>query len=124
MLYFLSSLIVIQRPPGLYSDRTFQVANRKSFLSLLSYFFFFFFRNKCFSVDGPIAQPPDAGRSRTGGHPSGIQSYRCSQPLHWDQTLCVAALLEIKRYSGDQTLLIPSPVQPCLKISRIFPPSL
>jgi hypothetical protein len=28
ILYFLSSLIVIRRPPGLYSDRTFQVASR------------------------------------------------------------------------------------------------
>jgi hypothetical protein len=34
----------------------------------------------------------------TGGHPSGNQSYRCSQPPHWDQTLCVAALLETRRY--------------------------
>jgi hypothetical protein len=32
---YLSSLIVIRRPLGLYSDRTFQVANRKSFLRLL-----------------------------------------------------------------------------------------
>jgi hypothetical protein len=38
ILYFLSSLIVIRRPPGLYSDHTFQVANRKSFLRLLLVF--------------------------------------------------------------------------------------
>jgi uncharacterized membrane protein required for colicin V production len=35
ILYFLSSLIVIRRPSGLYSDRTFQVVNRKSFFRLL-----------------------------------------------------------------------------------------
>jgi uncharacterized membrane protein required for colicin V production len=38
ILYFLSSLIVIRRPSGLYNDRTFQVANRKSFLRLLLVF--------------------------------------------------------------------------------------
>jgi hypothetical protein len=38
ILYFLSSIIVIRRPPGLYSDRIFQVANRKSFLRLLLVF--------------------------------------------------------------------------------------
>jgi hypothetical protein len=38
ILYFLSSLNVIRRPPGLCSDRTFQVANRKSFLCLLLVF--------------------------------------------------------------------------------------
>jgi hypothetical protein len=36
--YFLGSLIVIRRPPGLYSDRTFQVANRKSFLRFVLVF--------------------------------------------------------------------------------------
>jgi hypothetical protein len=38
ILYFLSSLIVIRRALGLYSDRTFQVANRNSFLRLLLVF--------------------------------------------------------------------------------------
>jgi Na+/H+ antiporter NhaD/arsenite permease-like protein len=57
ILYFLSSLIVIRRPPGLYSDRTFQVANRKSFLCLLLVFIvlicpIFSFVISVFSVDG------------------------------------------------------------------------
>jgi hypothetical protein len=38
ILYFLSSLIVIRRPPGMYSDHTFQVANCKFYLRLLLVF--------------------------------------------------------------------------------------
>jgi hypothetical protein len=60
-LFFLSSLIVIRRPPGLYSDRSFQVANRKSFLRLLLVYivlicliFSSFFRNKCFFPWHPV----------------------------------------------------------------------
>jgi glucan phosphoethanolaminetransferase (alkaline phosphatase superfamily) len=54
ILYFLSSLIVIRKLPDLYSERIFQVANRKSFFRLLLVFIvliysiFFFFRNKAF----------------------------------------------------------------------------
>jgi hypothetical protein len=62
ILYFLSSLIVIRRPPGLYmySDCTFQVANRKSFLRLLLVFIvlicpIFSFVISVFSVDGELA---------------------------------------------------------------------
>jgi hypothetical protein len=35
---YLSSIIVIRKPRGLYSDPTFQAANRKSFLRLLLVF--------------------------------------------------------------------------------------
>jgi hypothetical protein len=60
ILYFLSSLIVIRRPPGLYSDRTFQVAYHKSFLRLLLVFIVlicpifssFSIVRSVFSVDG------------------------------------------------------------------------
>jgi hypothetical protein len=69
---------------------------------LSSHSFFFFFRIKCFSVDGEIAHRTTSWRRaigpRAGGHPSGIQSYRCSQPLYWVQTLYVATSLEIRRY--------------------------
>jgi hypothetical protein len=60
----------------------------------------FSFVIRVFSVDGELAHrhPLDVGGPRTGSHPSGIQLYRCSQPPHWDQTLCVAAPLEIRRY--------------------------
>jgi hypothetical protein len=95
-------LINLNKKACLYSDRTFQVANRKFFLRLLLVFIVliclifssFSFVLSVFSVDGnePIAQPLDAGGSRTGGHPSGIQSYRCSQSPHQDQSLCVAFL--------------------------------
>jgi hypothetical protein len=45
IFYFLSSLIIIRRPPGPYSDRTFQVVNCESFFRLLLVFI----------VDGELA---------------------------------------------------------------------
>jgi hypothetical protein len=61
--YFLSSLIVIRKSFGLYSDRSFQVANRLSFLCLLLVFIVlicpifssFSFVINVFSVDGELA---------------------------------------------------------------------
>jgi hypothetical protein len=60
IMYFLSSLIVKRRPPGLCSDRIFQVANRKSFSRLLlvcvvlicPFFSSFSFVISVFSLDG------------------------------------------------------------------------
>jgi hypothetical protein len=64
ILFFRSLLIVIRRPPVLYSDRTFQVAIRRSFLCLLLVFivlsvpFFSFssFLINVFSVDRELAR--------------------------------------------------------------------
>jgi hypothetical protein len=73
ILYFLSSLIVIRKPPGLCSDRLFQVANRKSFLRLLLVFIVlicpifssFSFVINVFSVeDGELAHRTTSWRRR------------------------------------------------------------
>jgi hypothetical protein len=94
----------------LYSDRIFQVANRKSFLRLLlvfimSHFFVFFFRNECFSVDGELAHRTTSGRRRAMywwtpfRHP--VIPLQSAAPLGSD-VVC-------SRSSGGQTLLFPSP---------------
>jgi hypothetical protein len=100
--------LVIRRPPGLYvySDRTFKVANRKSFLRLLLIFIvlicpifssFSFVIRVC--LRGRVISP--SHNLLTSESPVLVvtfRSYRCSQTPHWDQTLCVAAPLEIRRY--------------------------
>jgi hypothetical protein len=113
ILYFLSSLIVIRRPPGLYSDRTFQVANQKSFLRLLlvfnvlicPIFSSFSFVISVFSVDGELAHRTTSPRRRATywwspfNHP--VVPLQLAAPLGSD-AVCT-------RSSGDQTLLFSSP---------------
>jgi hypothetical protein len=95
ILHFLSSLIVIRRPSGLYSDRTFQVANRKSFLLLLS--------SVCIMLICPIFSSFSfvisvffCGRGISPSH--NLRHILAVSLPHWDQTLCVAAPLETRRY--------------------------
>jgi hypothetical protein len=112
-LNFLSSLIEIRRPPGSYSDRTFQLANRKSYLRLLLVFIVlicpifssFSFVIRVFYVDGWLAH-------RT-------TSWRRSAPYWWSpfrhpviplqSAVPLGSDAVYSRSSGDQTLLFPPP---------------
>jgi hypothetical protein len=123
ILYLLSSLIVIRRPPGLYSDRTltFQVANRKSFLRLLLAFIvlicpiFYSFSFVIRVVLRGRVISPSHNPLTYEGHvlvvtlQASSHTVAGSQPPHWDQPLCAAA----------RTLLFPSPSL----AARIWDPS-
>jgi hypothetical protein len=107
ILYFLSSLIVIRRPPGLFSDRRFQVANRKSFLRLLLVFIVlicpifhsFSFLISVFSVDGELA-------------------HRRHPVIPLQSVALLGSDAECLRSSEDQTLIFPSPSS----VTRIWYP--
>jgi hypothetical protein len=94
-----SSLIVIRRPLGLYSDRTFQVANRMVFIVLICPIFSYFsLVISVFSVDGEWRRRATYWWSLFR-HP--VIPLQSANPLGSD-AVC-------GRFSWDQTLLFPSP---------------
>jgi hypothetical protein len=118
ILYFLSSFIVIRRPPGLYSDHTFQMANCKSFFRLLlvfivlicPHFTFSFCLNKCFCRGRGISSSHNPLISE--GHvlvvtlEASIHTVAVSRP-----TGIKSAPLEIRRYTLKKLRLKTNPIK-------------